>query len=318
MLKILEAFTRNFWHLFKITCFVLGLLVIITSISLIQMLSKIDLDSFSQDQDVEAREVPQSEALVEVDLEGIVYDSFSKDRSRGLRSLLRSRDKSAYISLEKLQKKVEDLRDLDPVQGVLFHLRPTFLIHPHHASKLLVTLKSLSRRKPVYFFAPVYSGSVNYLLGVGYKIALAPGGEVSLPSATMVNFLLGDLIDRIGIGVDLIKAGSYKSDEIFRSEMTEANRLHMQSVYASFLKSHKNMMAESRPQISQDTIDTWYRQVDFDDQRALNHQLITDVVHLEAFKKEIASFSSLPVMPWYHEDKIAWHKWREQSSAAST
>lgn len=299
------------WQFIKIYFFLIGVFFSTAIITLFLLLSSLDLDFFSNSHSQIELTKPEGDFMVEVDLDGNVYDHFDHKSTDGLLSLLS--ESETFQSVKGLQEIIGRLKTEDAVKGVLFHIRPTYFIHSNYAMDILDNLQNLAEEKPVYFFGSVIRGSANYLIGTGEKIVLAPGGDILLPSPTMQFMLIGKLMERFGVGVDVLKAGEFKSLIFNLKQMDKGSRKQMLSIYDSLLASHKQMMQISRPMVTSETDDSpavtveriaqWFENSHYNHKDALNNKLVTEISHLEPFKDSVEAVSELP---WHDYEKVNW------------
>ena len=309
----MRSFIRGCWRLIKLYFIWVGALVTIMSILLTMSLSSLDLSMFSED-DEKPLLIPATSGLVEVELSGTVYERYDYRGPSALFNFLN--DSELLKSYKNLKEQLQLLQSNSAIEGVLFHVRPNFYIHSNYAMDLLAEFKLLAEKKPVYFFGALLQDGTNYLMSDAREIILAPGGALRLPSPIMAQLLLGKVMERFGVGLEVIKAGHYKNFVLHLDEVDPANKRQMLSVYDSYLKVLSDYMKEARldlqatPPITTELIDEWFRQSDYGAQEALRHQLVTQVGHLQPFKDQVANETSLP---WYKVEEVDLDKWTQHA-----
>ncbi|MCY4380512.1 MAG: S49 family peptidase, partial [Proteobacteria bacterium] len=318
---IIMTATKNFfialWRLIKLYFIFVGMIVTFSVVLIIMAFSSLDFDflNYSQRDEPVKKHQPIGDFLVEVDLRGFVYDHYDLKTFDELLYLWRDLANNSLTSLRSLEKQIEELAARTRVKGVLFHIHSNLVINTNFAADLIKPMAKLAAKKPLYFYGDHYQGAVNYLIGSGDRIALAPQGDVMLPSATMVTYLLGNLMKRVGVGMDVIKAGDYKSADFFLTQIGQPERLHMTSVQESLEQVIFDLMVASRKsqQIADRDIKKWLNQQSFNDKSALKTKLVTDISHYQNFKDSLAKSQGLK---WYDYETIIWPKSSKDQEAA--
>ena len=119
-------------------------------------------------------------------------------------------------------------------------------------------LKEFSLRKPVVAYATSLDNRSYYLASVADKVFLYPEGEGLLTGGVSAQLFLGDLLDTLGVDVQLIRHGKYKSaGEMFtRGDISPENRQQYERLLASRWDTCVEDMAGDRG-VSPDSIKAW-------------------------------------------------------------
>ncbi|MBO4372247.1 MAG: signal peptide peptidase SppA [Bacteroidales bacterium] len=83
--------------------------------------------------------------------------------------------------------------------------------------------------KPIYAWAESYNAATYYLASLATKIYMRQGGGVEIKGLASQSMFYKPFLDRLGIGVQVIRHGKFKSavEPYMQGSMSEANRLQM-------------------------------------------------------------------------------------------
>ena len=173
-------------------------------------------------------------------------------------SLLDGLSVSSSISLLSVERALEKAAEDDGIAMVFF--RPDMVSAGTAAREEL--RQSLARfaakGKPVVCYGISFDTGSYYLGSVGDRVFMHPGSSGTLfgPSSTQLYYK--DLLDSLGVRIQLIRHGSYKSagEPYVRSEMSEENRQQYQALLGSVWEPMVEEMASSRGIVA-DTLRTW-------------------------------------------------------------
>ena len=112
--------------------------------------------------------------------------------------------------------------------------------------------------KPVIAYCENFSNASYYLASVADKIILDPASESMITGVGSQMIFLKDLLDALGVDVQLIRHGKYKSaGEMFvRSSASPENRLQNEVLINSLWNTMSSQIASSRG-FSQEELDGW-------------------------------------------------------------
>ena len=112
--------------------------------------------------------------------------------------------------------------------------------------------------KPVIAYCENFSNASYYLASVADKIILDPASESMITGVGSQMIFLKDLLDALGVDVQLIRHGKYKSaGEMFvRSSASPENRLQNEAMINSLWNTMSSQIAASRG-FSQDEFNRW-------------------------------------------------------------
>lgn len=115
-----------------------------------------------------------------------------------------------------------------------------------------------AKGKPVVSYGISFSTASYYLGSVGDRVFMHPGSEGNLTGPSTTQLYYKDLLDSLGVRVQLIRHGSYKSagEPFVRSEMSPENRHQYEALLGSIWAPMVEEMAASRG-IEADSLRNW-------------------------------------------------------------
>ena len=115
-----------------------------------------------------------------------------------------------------------------------------------------------AKGKPVVCYGVTFDTGSYYLGSVGDRVFMHPGSSGTLMGPSTTQLYYKDLLDSLGIRIQLIRHGSYKSagEPFVRSEMSEENRQQYQALLGSVWEPMVEEMASSRG-IPADSLRAW-------------------------------------------------------------
>lgn len=173
-------------------------------------------------------------------------------------SLLGGLSVSSSLSLFSVERALEKAADDNDIAMVFF--RPDMVSAGMAAREEL--RQSLARfaakGKPVVCYGITFDTGSYYLGSVGDRVFMHPGSSGTLMGPSTTQLYYKDLLDSLGVRIQLIRHGSYKSagEPYVRSEMSEENRQQYQALLGSVWEPMVEEMAASRG-IPADSLRSW-------------------------------------------------------------
>ena len=173
-------------------------------------------------------------------------------------SLLGGLSVSSSLSLFSVERALEKAADDNDIAMVFF--RPDMISAGMAAREEL--RQSLTRfaakGKPVVCYGVTFGTGSYYLGSVGDRVFMHPGSSGTLMGPSTTQLYYKDLLDSLGVRIQLIRHGSYKSagEPYVRSEMSEENRQQYQALLGSMWAPMVEEMAASRG-IAADSLRAW-------------------------------------------------------------
>jgi len=129
-----------------------------------------------------------------------------------------------------------------------------------YAEELRESIKRFSERskKPVVAYATDYGNGSYYVASVADRVFLYPTTDCSLTGLSSTQFFVKDLLDSLGVDIQLIRHGKFKSagEMYIRNDISDENRLQYETLLGSMWSSFTEDMAASRG-LSADDINSW-------------------------------------------------------------
>ena len=173
-------------------------------------------------------------------------------------SLLGGLSVSSSLSLFSVERALEKAADDNDIAMVFF--RPDMVSAGMAAREEL--RQSLARfaakGKPVVCYGVSFDTGSYYLGSVGDRVFMHPGSSGTLMGPSSTQLYYKDLLDSLGVRIQLIRHGSYKSagEPYVRSEMSEENRQQYQALLGSIWEPMVEEMASSRG-VAADSLRAW-------------------------------------------------------------
>ena len=173
-------------------------------------------------------------------------------------SLLGGLSISNSLSILSVERALEKAAEDDDIAMVFF--RPDQISAGMAAREEL--RQSLARfaakGKPVVCYGISFDTGSYYLGSVGDRVFMHPGSSGTLVGPSSTQLYYKDLLDSLGVRIQLIRHGSFKSagEPYVRSEMSEENRLQYQALLGSVWEPMVEEMASSRG-IAADSLRAW-------------------------------------------------------------
>ena len=183
-------------------------------------------------------------------------------------SLLGGLSVSSSLSLFSVERALEKAADDNDIAMVFF--RPDMVSAGMAAREEL--RQSLARfaakGKPVVCYGVSFDTGSYYLGSVGDRVFMHPGSSGTLMGPSSTQLYYKDLLDSLGVRIQLIRHGSYKSagEPYVRSEMSEENRQQYQALLGSVWEPMVEEMASSRG-IPADSLRAWITSLQFSTSR---------------------------------------------------
>ena len=196
-------------------------------------------------------------------------DKISERSGSGFQfSLLGGLSVNSSLSLLSVERALEKAAEDDGIAMVFF--RPDMVSAGMAAREEL--RQSLARfaakGKPVVCYGVSFNTTSYYLASVGDRVFMHPGSSGTLMGPSSTQLYYKDLLDSLGVRIQLIRHGSYKSagEPFVRSDMSEENRLQHQALLGSIWEPMVEEMASSRG-IPADSLRAWIASLQFSTSR---------------------------------------------------
>lgn len=153
------------------------------------------------------------------------------------------------IGLNDVLSSIQKAKDNENIKGI--YLQGNATMTTGYASlkaihDALVDFKESG--KFIVAYADTYSQDDYYLASVADKVLLNPSGMLQWSGLASQNIFFKDLLEKVGIGVQVFKVGTYKSavEPYINMEMSEANREQVTAYTGSIWQTITNDVANNR------------------------------------------------------------------------
>ncbi len=107
-------------------------------------------------------------------------------------------------------------------------------------------LRRLAKKKPLYCYA-LMAASGGYMAAAAAKTIYVPASAlVGSIGVLSVKPVLRELMERMGVGVEVMKKGSMKDMSLFHRESTEEERRSMDALHEDIYEQFINLVSEAR------------------------------------------------------------------------
>lgn len=158
-------------------------------------------------------------------------------------------DKQKAIGLDEILASIRTAKLNDNIDGVYLECDASFAAAPASLMEIRNALLEVKEAgKFVVSYADFYSQSCYLVASVSDKVLLNPYGHVIIPGMTIRTVYFKDLLDKIGVDMQVVKVGTYKSavEPFINTSMSDANRLQLTALSNSIWTNYKSSVADSR------------------------------------------------------------------------
>ena len=158
----------------------------------------------------------------------------------------------SLLSLERALEKASEDKDIAMVY-----------INTDHYSSGMAAMEEIrgllsKLKKPVVAYGTDFGNGSYYLASAADKVFMNPDGECDITGLSSTQFFVKDLLDTLGIDIQLIRHGKFKSagEMYIRNDISPENRLQYQELLGSIWNSFLEEIASSRG-ISENDLRSW-------------------------------------------------------------
>jgi protease IV len=207
------------------------------------------------------------------------------------------------IDVSKVLENIEKAKKDEHIKGVLFVVdSPGGAVAP--SVEVAYAIKELSSVKPVVTYASGVIASGSYYASIwSNKIIANPGSIVGSIGVIMQGFEAGQLLEKIGINAQTVKAGKYKESGTPTRKWTDFEEKQLQSVINDTYNMFISDVANARKlDVKNHTI---YADAKiFTSKQAKEVGLVDEVATLSFAKDSLVELSKVQKPVWKKEDKF--------------
>lgn len=249
----------------------------------------------------------------------IVYLIFSSGESESFQvaNLQKIKLNGPIISSEEVVEKIREARDNTNIKGVLFVVdSPGGAVAP--SVEMAYAIKELKEKKPVVAYASGIMASGSYYASIwSDEIIANPGSMVGSIGVIFQSFNVEDVINKIGLKPQTIKAGKYKESgtplrawEDYEKEELETLINDTYDIFITNVASARGLKKEDHTKFADAHVFTSYR--------AKEVGLIDEVGTLSTAEAKLLELSRVQNPIWVKEDKFEKYMDRFINESAST
>lgn len=153
------------------------------------------------------------------------------------------------IGLNDVLSSIQKAKENENIKGIYLQGNSTMMTG-YASSKAIrdALLDFKESGKFIVAYADTYSQDDYYLASVADKVLLNPSGMLQWSGIASQNIFYKDLLEKVGIGVQVFKVGTYKSavEPYISMKMSEANREQVTAYTGSIWQTITNDVAQSR------------------------------------------------------------------------
>ena len=183
--------------------------------------------------------------------------------------------------------------------------------------RILVTFKASG--KPVNFYLEDADERSLYLASAGDRIVVAPTTEIMIPGPSFSLAYFGDALKKIGVDVEVMRAGKYKSafEPFVANKPSPETVEEYRTMGGSMLDHIVSKVAEGRKQ-SPEIARTWFRQSLFSPSQAVKSGILDGVGYeddeVAMMQKQVAAAEELEFADYQDEFEAAVAKSNDKSA----
>lgn len=158
-------------------------------------------------------------------------------------------DSYGKLSLKKILTAVDAARNNPNVLGMYVEAKELRAATPAMAQELRQALEAFRKSgKFIIAYGDAYSQTCYYICSVADKIILNPQGQVEWRGMASQPIFYKDLLEKIGVRMQVFKVGTYKSavEPFTGTQMSEANRMQVASYLNDIWTTMLSEVAQSR------------------------------------------------------------------------
>lgn len=252
--------------------------IILSIIPIIIIISIVALASSEQEPLV------KDNSLLVLDLSTEIADRSVGDPSVILRSAL-GEETSQTIGLLEVLNNLEKAAVDDRIKGILIKGESSATSIPTMTEVRDALSKFKECGKPIYYFSTTTTQSALYLASIADKVFITPEGEAQIYGLTASVTFYKDILEKLGIDVQITRHGKYKSavEPYFLNKMSDASREQLQKYVDVAWNEVRSGIAQSRgiePNVIDEFADTYNF---YDAKAALNAHLVDSLIYYDQF-----------------------------------
>jgi len=234
----------------------------------------------------------KEKSVFELNLKGVLIERSMDDFSAKMRSVFNS--STEQIALNDILNGIKKAENNPSISGIYLKIG-IFSASPASVQEIRKALEDFKKSgKFVVSYADSYGNGTYYLASVSDKVFLNPQGMVVLSGINTTMPFFKNLLDKIGVKVQVFKVGTFKSavEPFINTKMSDANRLQMTVLNSSIWNEMLQAISVSR-NISVENINAFADNGKFFDEAkiALNEHFVDSLIYENETKNIIENLT---------------------------
>ena len=207
------------------------------------------------------------------------------------------------LKVDKVLDEIYEAKTNNNIKGVLFVVNsPGGSVAP--SIELAYAIKELQEVKPVIAYASGVMASGSYYASIwANKIIANPGSMVGSIGVIFQGANVEELMKKIGVSTQTVKAGKYKESGTFAREWNEYEKEELESVIADTYDMFITDVANAR-KLKKEEHESFANAHIFTSRQAKNVGLVDEVGTITLAKEELYKISKVTNPIWNKEDKF--------------
>ena len=207
------------------------------------------------------------------------------------------------MDADKVLKEIEEAKKDDDIKGVLFTVNsPGGAVPP--SIEICYALKELKKEKPVIAYASGVMASGSYYASIyANKIIANPGSIVGSIGVIMEAPNFHGLMEKIGVGTQVVKEGEYKEAGTPTREWTPKERAELERLTKDTYELFVSDVAKARGLDANNSAAYADAHI-FSSKRAKEAGLIDEIATKSSAKRQIAELAKVKKPVWKEKDKL--------------
>lgn len=243
---------RKFFICFLGSMAALWVTIIIGVLGLIALIGAVSIKSAASGM---AKTEVKEHSVLHLDLSVPIVEQVSEKPS--ILSLLQG-DFETPVQLEDILKAIDRASTDKKIDGIYIEggICTAGLAQSQAIISALQRFKSSG--KWIYAYADDYTQTSYFIASVADSVFLNPVGMVDIHGLGSSILYYKDFLDKIGIGIDIVRVGTYKSavEPFSRNDMSDASREQIQAYLASIWNSMRNTIGDNR-HVESERVNAW-------------------------------------------------------------
>ena len=222
---------------------VIGIIVAVVVIMFLGVLTIFGLAS-SSDKDV----VIEDNSVLMLELNGIISERTPESFPLDFLTQLTPMGEETTLSLDDITSAIKKAKENEDIKGI-YLLAGTLEAQPASVEAIRDALADFKESgKFIIAYADTYNQLEYYIASLADKVLLNPKGVLDWHGLAGMNIFYKDLMDKLGIEMQIFKVGTFKSavEPYMLSEMSDANREQTAAYIGSIWQKFSDEVATSR------------------------------------------------------------------------